>query len=364
MKESEVDAATKTRLPPCAVRIFRNKFVLVGTYDLDKSTSKRTGSLDVFSQDLRLLHSYETYGAILDLKISPFEHDMVATSHSTGNVTLWKIVCSSRNDDDIELTPISNLQIFDPEILITSLHFSPLDAKMLAVTGTSGETIMLDMTLTKPSRQITVQGDTKDVVENFGDSFTGMHSLECWTAEFAQLPPLEDVLFTGGDDATIIAHDLRSKDAVWTNGRIHEAGVVAIKCSTPTFRVGQPTSIVTGSYDDHIRSLDLRMLGNAIYPGQNTPVAKKLEQNLGGGVWRFNECPSGYPKSFPSDTLLACRMYNGAAVVTLDSNGQDCFNVVNYLNKGHDSMCYGSDWCSDFIITCSFYDKSLQKWRP
>ena len=102
------------------------------------------------------------------------------------------------------------------------------------------------------------------------------------------------------------------------------------------------------------------MLGDTIYPGRNTPVARKTDLNLGGGVWRFAECPD---KNQESDTLLVCRMYNGAAVVNQDKNSDE-FSVINHLKKGHDSMCYGGDWCSKFIATCSFYDNSLQRWNP
>ncbi|GAV51501.1 hypothetical protein ZYGR_0AD06840 [Zygosaccharomyces rouxii] len=359
MEESRVEFATRTTLPPCALRIFQDKFILVGTYHLDKPTGNRVGSLDIYDDELNLLKSNETYGAILDLKISPFEKELVATAHSTGNVMLWKIKFPYDNGN-IELESIVNFQVFEHEVLVTSLHFSPLDANLLLVTATSGESATIDISAQQSTRQISVQGSTRDVVENYGDQFTSSHGLECWIAEFAQLSPLQDVVFTGGDDATIMAHDLRSKDCIWSNSRIHEAGVVALKCSTPTFRSSKPTSIITGSYDDHIRSLDLRMLGDTIYPGRNTPVARKTDLNLGGGVWRFAECPD---KNQESDTLLVCRMYNGAAVVNQDKNSDE-FSVINHLKKGHDSMCYGGDWCSKFIATCSFYDNSLQRWNP
>lgn len=361
MEESRVEYSTRTRLPPCALRIIQDKFILVGTYHLDKSTGNRIGSLDVYDNELKLLQSHETYGAILDLKISPFDEQLVATAHSTGNVILWRINYTEEGEE-IQPNSVINFQVFEPNTLVTSSHFSPLDANLLVVTATSGESATLDISSQQITTQVSVQGSTRDVVENFGDQFTSQHGLECWIAEFGQLSPLQDVIFTGGDDATIMAHDLRSKDCIWSNNRIHEAGVVAIKCSTPTFRSSKPTSIITGSYDDHIRSLDLRMLGESIYPGQNTPVAHRTELNLGGGVWRFAECPWN-SKSSESDALLVCRMYNGAAIVNLDSDSNE-FSVVNYLKTGHNSMCYGGDWCSNFIATCSFYDNSLQRWNP
>lgn len=388
MKESAIERAVKTELPPCCLRILQDEFVLVGTYYLDKPTGNRIGSVDVFDKNLQLLKSYKTYGAILDLKLSTFDEKLVATAHSTGNVTLWRVSFVDQDETSIDLEVIGSLQVFEVDTLITSLHFSPLDANLLLVTNTLGESALIDITRGNlnfssnalkdtyskiETSSLKVQGLTQQVIKTEPESFSRNHSLECWTGEFGELQPLQNVVFTGGDDATIIAHDLRSKKPIWSNSRIHEAGVVAIKCSSPTFRHAKPTSIITGSYDDHIRTLDLRMLGtDSIYPGENTPVIEKWEYNLGGGVWRFSECPkklgsSSYPAA-DTDQLLVCCMYNGAKIVSLSQESSteedDCFKVVNYLNKGHESMCYGGDWCSDFIVTCSFYDNSLQKWRP
>lgn len=387
--ESAIERAVKTELPPCCLRILKEKFVLVGTYYLDKPTGNRVGSVDVYDKNLQLLKSYKTYGAILDLKISTFDEMLVATAHSTGNVTLWRVSFADQDETSIDLEAMGTLQVFEVDTLITSLHFSPLDANLLLVTNTLGESGVVDIargnlnfssnalndTYSRiETTPLKVQTLTQQVIQTEPESFFRQHSLECWTGEFGELQPLQNVVFTGGDDATIIAHDLRSKDHIWSNSRIHEAGVVGIKCSSPTFRHAKPTSIITGSYDDHIRSLDLRMLGNdSIYPGENTPVIKKWEHNLGGGVWRFSECPKKLVESSThptadADQLLVCCMYNGAKIVSLDQEASieenDCFKVINYLNKGHESMCYGGDWCRDFIVTCSFYDNSLQKWRP
>lgn len=380
MEISSVDARVTTGLPPCCLRIFRDKYVLVGTYELDKVSGQRTGSVDIYDSKLNLLSSYPTYGAILDLKLSPFDDTLVASAHSTGNIMLWK-VCVTEQDITLEL--ISNLLAFDNDVLITSLHFSPLDAKLVTVTATSGECATFDLELGQEAfnvqhvqesyakidvKKITVQGNEESGRDMVVDTFMEPHGLECWTAEFGQLQPLQDVLFTGGDDATIMAHDLRSKESIWSNGRIHEAGVVGIKCSSGTFRHARPTSIITGSYDDHIRQLDLRMLGESIYPGRNTPVANMCQKNLSGGVWRFSEIPQSLKTpSGTNDKLMVCCMYDGAKIVTLDNTQQDTddyFQVEKYLKKGHESMCYGGDWCNDFIATCSFYDNSLQIWNP
>ncbi|CAL9728309.1 diphthine methyltransferase [Monosporozyma unispora] len=384
LEESTVQSHVTTGLPPCCLRIFRDKFILVGTYELNKATGVRTGSLDVYNVQLNLIKSYPTYGAILDLKLSPFDDNLVITAHSTGNIMIWKI------DYDYsvpKLAMIANVQLFDTQVLIASVHFSPLDSKIISVTNTAGESAIVNIEAGGDIEAVTsqviadsyaridqklyeVQGEEINAVDGVVEVFDEPHSLECWTAEFGQLSPFENVLFTGGDDATIIAHDLRSKSKIWSNNRIHGAGVVGIKCSTPNFRSNRPTSIITGSYDDHIRSLDLRMMGDMIYPGSNVPTAKFSELNLGGGVWRFSELPLSLKKNQSTDknTLMVCCMYDGAKIVTMDeneeNNGNEYFQIQHYLKSGHESMCYGGDWCPDFVATCSFYDKSLQLWNP
>lgn len=382
MGEIKAEAAVKTRLPPCCLRIIDNQFVLVGTYQLNKESGYRTGSLDLYDEKLNLLMSQETYGAILDVKLSPFNDGLAATAHSTGNVTLWSI--SKDNKCEVPIVKeVANLQVFDSETLMTSLHFSPLDPALLLVTGTSGESATIDIVKGDVVSSIVglrnlyskiekttsvVQGASQQVVNMNPRVFDAQHSLECWTGEFGSLQPLENVVFTGGDDATIIAHDLRSQEQIWSNSRIHEAGVVAIKCGTANFRHTRPTSIITGSYDDCIRVLELRMLGEStIYPGQNTPVAKSWTENLGGGVWRFSERPKALGQSPGIDELLVCCMYNGAKIIKItDCEAQPDYSLTesSFLKEGHESMCYGADWCDNFAVTCSFYDNSLQKWHP
>lgn len=392
-KESKVLFHATTELPPCCLRIFRDQFVLVGTYELHKPSGVRTGSVDVYDSQLTLLKSYPTYGAILDLKLSPFDDTLVVTAHSTGNIMLWRIeyVNDVTDNADASICPrlqtIGNIQLFDTDILISSVHFSPLDPKLVCITNTSGVSAITNIEVGKDIEVITsqvitntyasidqklfvAQGEEINAVDGVVELFDESHLLECWTADFGQLSPFENVIFTGGDDATIMAHDIRAKNKIWSNNRIHQAGVVSIKCASKNFRHYRPTSIITGSYDDHIRSLDLRMMGDMIYPGNNVPVMSLSELNLGGGVWRFSELPESLKKNQPAnkDTLMVCCMYDGAKVVTMDestsSQGFEYFRVQHYLKSGHESICYGGDWSPQFIATCSFYDKSLQLWNP
>ncbi|CCK72908.1 diphthamide synthase KNAG_0M00550 [Huiozyma naganishii CBS 8797] len=380
MEESTVLHRSNTKFPPCCLKIFHDKYVLVGTYRLHKD-STRTGSLDVFDDHLNLLLSIPTYGAILDLKLSPFDSTLMVTAHSTGNISLWNI---SLDGPDILVKQAANIQLFDVEALISSVHFSPLNSRLICITTTMGEVATVNIEVGEEIEAITspmiadyysridqklfqVQGEEINAIEgSVMQKFDSEHQLECWTAEFGQLSPLENVIFSGGDDAAIMGHDLRSGETIWSNSRIHEAGVVGIKCATPNFRTNKPTSILTGSYDDHIRCLDLRMLGESLYPGHNVAPAQVSSCNLNGGVWRFSELPVPLNETNtngPNSTLLVCCMYDGAKIVTYN-DALSQFEVSHFLKKGHESMCYGGDWCSNFIGTCSFYDKAVQLWNP
>ncbi|SSD61689.1 related to Diphthamide biosynthesis protein RRT2 [Saccharomycodes ludwigii] len=362
-EETIVEYQAKTEKPPCCLQILcNNKYILVGTYDLNKNTGFRNGSIDIYEYPgLTLLHKIPTYGAILDLKISSHgDRSIMITAHSTGNLMVWKINydISSFNVTEM-LTLQANYQVFHSDTLITSCHFSPLEPQLVLCTATNGKTKLLRIDKTPCESTTRIVQDEKITSINAlsCDTLESQHSLECWIGEFGKISPLTNVVFTGGDDSKLIAHDLRMKNEIWSNeGRIHQAGVVSIKASSETFRVSAPTSLITGSYDDHIRGFDLRMLGkDQIYPGK-MPVLNMFEKELHGGVWRLCESPKDMNR------LLVCCMYNGAKIVEVESD-KKTFEEMQYVKKGHDSMCYGGDWSSEFIATCSFYDNSLQVWH-
>ncbi|AMD21314.1 HER035Wp [Eremothecium sinecaudum] len=369
MSGSLIFRKTTTGFPPCALRILKEDYVVVGTYELDKATGYRKGTIEVYDSELRLKNTYPTYAAILDLKLSPHVENLIATAHSTGNVMLWKFDLGG-------LKELANLQVFQTDVLITSLNFSPLNANSLVLTTTTGSIMTIDIAVGncatgfKLCESLITNMDTKiyevqgtmqrcvDIVEKY-DEFERGHTLECWTSEFGSLSPLENVVFSGGDDCAIMAHDLRSKSFIWYNNTVHEGGVVAIKAATESFRRNMPTSLLTGSYDDTIRSFDLRMLGNSIFPGEGLRPLNIEELNLEGGVWRFSESPLN-KESEDVNNLVVCCMYNGAKVVSV--NGHK-IETLAHEKDGHDSICYGCDWSNEFIATCSFYDKSLQLWN-
>lgn len=345
-----------TELPPCCVQVVGD-IAIIGTYHLELGLN-RWGSIDVMkisplTAKLTKIESHKTKNAILDIKQCPQHPDVIVSAHSEGNLIVWRLV-------DNHLTIQKEIAVDDDtSVLITSVHFSPTDANQVVVTLTSGYAATVDL--------------NTDAVQWLDTA----HELECWTANYSQT--VGPVVYTGGDDAKLIAHDLRTNEQIFaTNHRHHQAGVVAILSPTPLWNSSHPHQLWTGSYDDHLRIFDLRVVNDSLFAGIPPTVAH--EQNLGGGVWRLVPRPN-------LDEVLACCMYDGGRVISPGmaasvppTNGApptttdidpgagagsgDGFSVVKTFKGDHESMVYGGDWINDDqFITCSFYDKVVHVWN-
>jgi diphthamide biosynthesis protein 7 len=321
--------------------------IFLGTYKLEDDKS-RHGSVDIYSiidDQLTLTHSYPTESAILDLKFSPFDDSIIYTAHSTGDLRIWRF-------DQGELVLLHHAQLFDTKELITSVIPSQVIPSRLLLTTTEGYAALVDVTSDRCSEP---------------RYFTSQHELQAWTGAFGNAAELSNVVFTGGDDSSLMAHDVREPDnmAVFEVKRIHDAGITAIQTAQPgdhhgrgDWLMNKPYTIWTGSYDDCLRTLDLRCLPE-IGLIQGIPPRVKEKVNLGGGVWRFVPNPRSC-----DNRLLTCCMYDGARIIGAKNDTEPI--VERFYKDQHKSMVYGCDWSPEGskVATCSFYDCVVHVWSP
>ncbi|CDK24313.1 unnamed protein product [Kuraishia capsulata CBS 1993] len=288
--------STKISLgPPCCLQFSPTdgSVLLAGTYTLHKENGTRTGSIERYelqTGELILTEEVKVESAILDLKF--IDPTRFITAQSTGNIMLWNL------GKNIEL--LRNVQIFEEDVLVTSITIGD---DQLGITSTTGSVA-------------TVSRETLQVTQ----IYESIHSLECWCLNFN-----EGVIYSGGDDAKLNLIDPRI--GMVTRSLRHDAGVTSI--------LPWKGSLLSGSYDDNIRRIDI------------SSFREVEKHNLGGGVWRLT--PQG-------DELLVNCMYDGAKILNSD------LEVTKILSKNHTSICYGGAWKDDSLATCSFYDKVIQLW--
>lgn len=190
--------------------------------------------------------------AILDIQWSPHssQQNVLCAATSTGNLAFYHLSPEGRLKHNV------SLQLFKPSILVLSLAWHPNNAERISVTLSSGDVCLCNTS------------STVNAVEKLAE-----HSLEAWTVSFSR-NGLQ--VFSGGDDAILQCFGLSTTQdgpltPAWQDRRIHGAGVTAILPLTDTL-------VVTGSYDDNIRLLQVTI------SGRRQVVA---ETNLAGGVWRL-----------------------------------------------------------------------------
>ncbi|KAK9460451.1 WD40-repeat-containing domain protein [Lipomyces oligophaga] len=326
-------ASLETELPPCTLAYLppSRRYLIVGTYDLQRETGSRSGSLDIYDTlngvNRTKAGSVESKdSSILDIRFSPHDPSKLVSAHSTGYFSVWKV--TETVDHGPQLILQERVQVAEPEILVLSICISPVESGLVCTTLSSGNFVL---------SRVSSLGSVKTSAVL---SSVQAHTLEAWTASF-KTDGTE--IYTGGDDAQFTNYNVSDPESpflIQQDRKIHTAGVTAI---LP--RRSDESTIFTGSYDENLRVLE--KFGNRW-------ISKSGEIGLGGGVWRL------IPNGVSEDLILVCCMHGGARIV----KGTGEIVVVATINKIHESMVYGGDWGqTGTLATCSFYDKRLCIWK-
>uniref|UniRef100_A0A182LZR2 methylated diphthine methylhydrolase n=1 Tax=Anopheles culicifacies TaxID=139723 RepID=A0A182LZR2_9DIPT len=309
-----------------------------GTYQLERdqetSPANRKGRILLYRFDveatndsLTLLQTIER-SAVLDQKWNPRAKHLLAVAGADGTVAIYALVeCSGQPMLEQKATAtLRGDESDDRNLLTLALDWSP-DGKRIIVSDSHGCVEML--------------GFDNDLLPMHGWK---VHGFEAWTCAFSHHN--ENVVFSGGDDCFLFAHDIRSptEPIVKAKNKTHSAGVTTL-LSLPA----RDHALLTGSYDENVRLFDERQLKGNI-----------AELPLQGGVWRLRSNPQREPRKI----LCGC-MYHNFSVVQLTPD--DSFELVGEYGE-HESICYGCDWQrvgenyhtgKQIIATCSFYDHKL-----
>lgn len=278
---------------------------------------------------LERLQCIET-AAILDMKWLPAwsseSGPLLATVNSVGEVETYEFDAAERR---LQKRTCLTLTEEEEQPLALALDWRRLEeeqAVQLAISDSKGG---LNLLKYSPAGEITRQRSWP------------AHGFEAWTCAFDRWSP--HLLYSGGDDMLLLAHDLRTEQRAWTN-RAHMAGVTCL-LSHPRHE----HHLLTGSYDEQLRLFDTRSMKRTL-----------AEHNLGGGIWRLK------PHPVRQDLILAACMYTNFSVVQLDAK-EPALRLLGAYEE-HKSICYGADWApsglgdkdgSLTMATCSFYDHKL-----
>lgn len=305
----------------------------------------------------------KTDSAVLDIHFHLHKtlRNILGVATSTGSIVLYRLLNDMYNQPRLE--HYRTLNLFDPSVLVLSLVWCTRLPYQLGVSLSNGEVYLIE-------DEWLANAGTDETSSR--KSLMMKHDLEAWNLAFT---PSGQASFSGGDDTALRycstkpgAHtpsllpdsSYALPARTWSEGKLHKAGVTAILPLSDQ-------TIVTGSYDDHIRVVSVPNNGRRA-------VLKEL--NLGGGVWRLKlmaQQPDSWleeDKCSANFTILASCMHAGTRVVRLccSEDGEWSITVLARFEE-HKSMNYGSDFqpvtngTPRTIVSTSFYDKLLCVWH-
>lgn len=274
------------------------------------------------------IQSLATDFAILDIQWTPHSElvggDLLAVATSTGILAFYRLQQQQQEQPELVLSHVQHITD-DDTTLVLSLTWHPVRPGVLGLTLSDGRVCVCTSTsMGTRSGSGSGSGSTEEDDTAAGlwsqDAAVSLqdvheHELEAWMMTFT--PESLNVL-SGGDDMVLqcshVADDDDDDDdesgaeeeeqkedevedeqhiqktnknkttLLWQNRKLHHAGITAILPLSETL-------VITGSYDDHIRLLQLPKI-----PGDTRPKLL-AELNLGGGVWRLKLLTTGRASS-------------------------------------------------------------------
>ncbi|VDM31025.1 unnamed protein product [Hydatigera taeniaeformis] len=307
------------------------KQVLVGSYELDEVTGKRSGQLVKF--DIGRNHVKKTHEIVVPgvLDLCWMRSDLCLAATSSGE--LYAI--SSPLSQSLKIQDIASVS---PKVLL-SVDFH---STRTVTADETGNMYLID--------------SPKGLVINTCKA----HEFESWCVRFSKAE--DNLVLSGGDDCMCYVWDQRIGFTKCVFSRRHEMGVCSVS-NVPTYRhlISTVVQKSNSSFDEKLRIWDIRSDGGG---GGNGIVVCHSE---GGGVWRHKWSPCA------RRLLMAC-MHAGFAVVRvpagLTNPASDGPLAKPTFYRSSAKLAYGVDWCinarSDeqqcfeaFLATCSFYDNCV-----
>eukprot|EP00638_Chattonella_subsalsa_P012853 CAMPEP_0117808820 /NCGR_PEP_ID=MMETSP0948-20121206/20294_1 /TAXON_ID=44440 /ORGANISM="Chattonella subsalsa, Strain CCMP2191" /LENGTH=387 /DNA_ID=CAMNT_0005644365 /DNA_START=1917 /DNA_END=3077 /DNA_ORIENTATION=+ len=379
-KSARVRFKYDTKIFACSLECCPNEeycdHILTATYQLDENSSSRDGSVILQKLDRNEEAGFTVtdqatvsfHAGILDTKWS---HQLiqgrpaVGLASSVGQLALYSLHQEENERSFLNEVATSETQ---EDCLFLSLDWNNF---MEAVSPSK-----IGISQSNGNLSIWEVGESDIICEQQWQAHQlGGCPIEVWTVAFNKHAP--EILFSGADDMKLKGWDLRMGQLPTFQSSEHEAGVTAL-----AFHPTIEHSLVTGSYDQHVRFWDCRLM--------RQPLSK---HDVEGGVWRLKWHP------FHPNLLAVACMHGGCkALDCTRSEGQvvgsenhkdstdDCEkgNDRVYMNTPvldvnktlvtfnlHESLVYGIDWintrhCEErnskscqylySLASCSFYD--------
>jgi len=335
-----------------------SRILACACYQLDTSTSFKSGSLDLYKVDQAniapgslSLSSSVSSRAIFDVRWRKQEGNSseCAVVTAGGGVCIYRVCDDKADEPCLEQLSMIELDPMHQPSPISALYVNWLDRQSMTVAMSNGVVSILSLV-----------SDSLSIVSSWAAHSLGGCPIEVWVTESDPRNPY--VVWTGADDSLLKGWDTRSLSSPLFASKAHSAGVTSIKWNPFVEHV-----VATGSYDECLRIWDERYMSKG-------PVSEL--PGLGGGIWRLK----WHPLEAESSLLAAACMLGGVHVIDAlgisKGGASQPRKIVNYTE--HKSLVYAAEWiktseglttnCESKTLTthciasCSFYEKQFHTW--